>query len=71
MKNVRNVGINRNASRIFLKSTEAEPISIPKARIARRVNQPSSMPPMGRVISRRELRDLIEYLANLKGKRGR
>lgn len=63
--------LQENASRIFLKGSEAEPISIPKARIARRVNQPSAMPPMGQVISRRELRDLIEYLSSLKGKRRR
>lgn len=66
-QSVNGVLLSENATRILLKSTEAEPIAIPKARIARRINQPSSMPPMGRVISRRELRDLMEYLASLKG----
>lgn len=66
-QSVSGVLLSENATRILLKSTEAEPIAIPKARVARRINQPSSMPPMGRVISRRELRDLIEYLSTLKG----
>lgn len=60
--------LEEDDNRVVLKSTEAEPLNIPKARIANRTNQPSAMPPMGRIISKRELRDLIEYLSSLKGK---
>ena len=51
---------------LLLGTAEAEPMKIPVSRIARRNNAMSAMPPMGRMISRRELRDLIHYLANLK-----
>ena len=37
-------------------------------RISRRENSMSAMPAMGRMISRRELRDLMEYLSSLKNK---
>ncbi len=51
---------------LTLRTSEAEPLDIPISRIEKRENMPSAMPPMGRLISKRELRDLIEYLANLK-----
>jgi putative heme-binding domain-containing protein len=42
------------------------PRRIMKSDIARRTNRPSAMPPMGSVLTRRELRDVIEYLSTLK-----
>ncbi len=39
---------------------------IAKGDIARRINGPSAMPPMGTILSRRELRDVLEYLSSLK-----
>jgi putative heme-binding domain-containing protein len=60
--------LEENAKRIILRTAEAEPLEIPLSRISKRVNQASAMPAMGQVLSRRELRDLIEYLASLKGK---
>lgn len=60
--------LEENENRLLLKTSEAEPLAVPLARIAKRTNQPSAMPPMGRIISKRELRDLIEYLSSLKGK---
>ncbi|WP_276165887.1 HEAT repeat domain-containing protein [Zobellia alginiliquefaciens] len=51
---------------LTLKTGEAEPLDIHISRIEKRENMPSAMPPMGRLISKRELRNLIEYLANLK-----
>jgi len=51
---------------LTLKTGEAEPLDIHISRIEKRENMPSAMPPMGRMISKRELRNLIEYLANLK-----
>ena len=51
---------------LVLKTSEAEPLKVPVARIAKRENVPSSMPPMGYIMSKREVRDVVEFLANLK-----
>jgi putative heme-binding domain-containing protein len=40
--------------------------TLPKARIKSREIGPSGMPPLASVLSKRELRDLVEYLAGLK-----
>ncbi|MEP7000226.1 MAG: HEAT repeat domain-containing protein, partial [bacterium] len=42
------------------------PKRIVKTDIAKRVNGPSAMPLMGSVLSRREIRDVVEYLSTLK-----
>lgn len=42
------------------------PRRVAKYDIAKRVNGPSTMPPMGTILSRRELRDLVEFLSLLK-----
>ncbi|MGA0560160.1 DUF7133 domain-containing protein [Larkinella sp. VNQ87] len=51
---------------LVLKTTEAEPLKVPVARIDKRENLPSSMPPMGTILSKREIRDVVEFLASLK-----
>jgi quinoprotein glucose dehydrogenase len=51
---------------LIITTSDAEPLEIAKARIASRQNMPSSMPPMGMVLSKREIRDVVEYLSNLK-----
>lgn len=51
---------------LTITTSDAEPLVIPVARIAKRENMPSSMPPMGTLLSKREIRDVVEYLANLK-----
>jgi putative membrane-bound dehydrogenase-like protein len=55
-----------NRNYLLLGTSDAEPMRIPVSRIAKRENAMSAMPAMGKMISRRELRDLIQYLANLK-----
>ncbi len=50
---------------LTLTTSDAEPLVIPVARIAKRENLPSSMPAMGEVLSKREIRDLVEFLAGL------
>jgi len=58
--------IEENELELFLKTSNAEPLKIPIQRISKRDNVPSSMPSMGSILSRREIRDLVEFLANLK-----
>ncbi|WP_273565993.1 HEAT repeat domain-containing protein [Maribacter halichondriae] len=53
---------------LILRTTDAEPMEIAKERIKNVENSMSSMPPMGSAMSKREIRDVIEFLANLKRK---
>lgn len=53
---------------LTLTTSDAEPLVIPVARIASRENIPSSMPAMGNLLSKREIRDVVEFLASLKKK---
>jgi quinoprotein glucose dehydrogenase len=54
------------ATELTLTTSDAEPLIIPVARIKKRENYPSSMPPMGTLLSKREIRDVVEYLSNLQ-----
>ncbi len=63
---VNGVLIEDNGTELLLRTAEAEPMEVPIARIAKRENSVSAMPPMGRMISKRELRDLMEYLGSLR-----
>jgi putative heme-binding domain-containing protein len=51
---------------LILKTSDAEPMEIALSRIEKRQNMASSMPPMGTVMSKREIRDVIEFLSVLK-----
>jgi len=55
-----------NEHELVLKTSEAEPLKVPVARIAKRENVPSSMPPMGSIMTKREIRDVVEFLSGLK-----
>ncbi len=54
------------ATELTLKTSNAEPLKVPVSRIEKRENLPSGMPPLGEALSKRELRNLVEYLVSLK-----
>jgi len=51
---------------LILRTSDAEPMEIALSRIDKRQNMASGMPPMGSIMSKREIRDVIEFLTNLK-----
>jgi len=53
-------------SELILKTSDAEPIEVAVSRINKRENMVSGMPPMGTLMSKREIRDMIELLSKLK-----
>ena len=58
-----------NEHELQLKTTDAaEPLKIALSRIKSRENYPSGMPPMGTLLTKREIRDVVEYLSSLKSK---
>jgi quinoprotein glucose dehydrogenase len=56
------------ATELTITTSDAEPLVIPVSRIEKREKLPSSMPAMVEVLSKREIRDLVEFLASLKKK---
>ena len=58
--------MKETAEKLILKTGDAEPLDVPVGRIKSRTNLPSSMPTMGDILSKREIRDVIEFLSSLK-----
>lgn len=58
--------LEEKESELVIKANNPEPIRIQTSRVSKRENLPSSMPPVGGFLSKREVRDLIEFLANLQ-----
>ncbi|MFD2098444.1 PVC-type heme-binding CxxCH protein [Flagellimonas iocasae] len=55
-----------NEEGLILRTSDAEPLEVAHSRIQSRRNLPSGMPAMGKMVSKRELRDLITFLSSLK-----
>ena len=58
--------LEEDSKHVVLKTQNAEPLKISIDRIASRKNAPSGMPAMGLVMSKEELRNMIEFLAAQK-----
>jgi quinoprotein glucose dehydrogenase len=58
--------LGETKTQLRLQTSDAEPIRIPKTEIARRQNAPSAMPAMGNILSKAELRDVVEFLTTLQ-----
>lgn len=57
---------NENAVHITLKIGNRPDTVVHKADVSSRVNAASSMPPMGQMLTKKEIRDVISFLATLK-----
>ncbi|MDX2248179.1 MAG: HEAT repeat domain-containing protein [Bacteroidia bacterium] len=59
--------LEETVSTLTIKTADPAPLKIAKTEILKRENAPSSMPQMGNILTRREIRDLVEYLTTLRG----
>jgi len=60
--------LSEDGEELILKTSQAEPLEVPVGRIEKRENYPSSMPPVGKTLSKSDIRDMIEFLSSLKTK---
>ena len=58
--------LEENRRQLTVKTNTAGEVRVSKAEIASKSLVPSSMPPMGNLLTREELRDLVAYLGSLK-----
>lgn len=63
---VSGIVMEETADQMSLKLGKEDIRQVEKSQIAKRENIPSSMPAMGDILTKREIRDLIEMLVNLK-----
>jgi mono/diheme cytochrome c family protein len=59
-------GTLREETSTYIVVDAGTPKRVVKADIAKRTNGPSAMPVMATVLSRREIRDVVEYLSTLR-----
>lgn len=59
--------MEENDDELVVRTSDTEPLNIPISSIKKRSNNPSSMPPMGTLMTKREIRDMVEFLINRKG----
>ena len=55
-----------DANQVTLQTADGQTIIVPLAEIEDRTSPKSAMPPMGQVLTARDLRDVVEYLSTLK-----
>ncbi|MBK8503226.1 MAG: hypothetical protein IPL46_14005 [Saprospiraceae bacterium] len=52
---------------LSIKDSDGQGIKVDQSEIKERINALSSMPPMGDILSKKEIRNLIAFLMTLKG----
>lgn len=55
------------ATHVLIMTASGETLEVLQENIAERQDGPSSMPPMGAILNRRELRDVVEFLTTMQG----
>jgi quinoprotein glucose dehydrogenase len=65
-QNVTGTLTEESEDELVLRTSESEPLTIAISSIEKRSNFPSSMPPMGTLMTKREIRDMVEFLASRK-----
>jgi putative heme-binding domain-containing protein len=58
--------LKEETDRYIVVDVSPAPKKVNKSDIAQRTNGPSSMPPMGSILTHREIRDVVEYLGSLR-----
>jgi putative heme-binding domain-containing protein len=58
--------LEEKENELVIKASNPEPIRVQTNRISKRENLPSSMPPVTSFLSMKDIRNLVEFLANLK-----
>lgn len=66
-KTVSGILQSEDENQLVIKNSDEINVDIDKAQISERINALSSMPPMGDILTKREIRDLIAFLMSLKG----
>ncbi|MCB0839472.1 MAG: HEAT repeat domain-containing protein, partial [Bacteroidetes bacterium] len=66
-KEIAGIVASENATEVIFKEPVNGVEKILKSNIEKRQNALSSMPPMGNIMTKRELRDMVEFLSSLKG----
>ena len=60
--------LDENEKELTLKMPDGKTETVPTSKVKERQPPMSAMPPIGLLMTKRELRDLVAYLAELKGK---
>ena len=65
-ESITGIVLEESEEQLRLKIGKEEIRTVDKSRIAKRDDVPSSMPPMGSILSKREIRDVVAFLSGLK-----
>jgi putative heme-binding domain-containing protein len=58
--------ISQSATELVVRQLDAKQVTVPSASVASKTDPVSPMPPMGQIMSKAEIRDVIAYLSSLR-----